>query len=97
MVKVLNDAKRIIRKMQHIKRIIVLFFFLALIIITVVSALENSVTSSHISNRLTTQKTEEENKTRTDFIDEKGKITYATDRQYATVIKYYRDGKTVRE
>lgn len=97
MVKVLNDAKRIIRKMQHIKRIIVLFFFLALIIITVVSALENSVTSSHTSNRLKTQKTEEENKTRTDFIDEKGKITYATDRQYATVIKYYRDGKTVRE
>ena len=93
----MDDAERKNGEMLQIKRILVLFFFLALIITTGISVFEGSMTRDHVSSHLTTRNTEEDNKTRTDYVDGKGKITYATDKYYATIIRYFQDGLKIRE
>lgn len=46
------------------------------------------------SSQLTQETVETDHQTRTDFIDEKGHVTFASDKGYATVIKTY-EGKNV--
>ena len=83
--------------MAHAKKILILCFFLTLIIVTGISVIKGQETTGLPSYRLTTQKTKEGNRTRTDYVDENGIITFATDKHYATIIRYYKDGLSIRE
>jgi len=50
-----------------------------------------------LSTELSTQTTETSSRSRTDYIDPQGRITFAADRGYATVVKELDDGHVVLE
>ena len=78
------------------KKTVAVLVFLLLITFTVFSVREVPA-SGLSSSRLRTQKTEEGNTKRTDYVDANGKITYATDKHYATIIRTYEDGRVILE
>lgn len=82
---------------MQIKKIVAFFAFLILITLTALSIFKTSVTTGLPSYRLTTRKTEDRNIKRTDYINADGKITYATDKHYATIIRTYEEGHVIFE
>ena len=78
------------------KKAVVGIVFLLLITFTVLSMLEASA-AGLASSCLRIQRTEDGNTKRTDYVDANGKITYATDKHYATMIQTYEDGRLILE
>ena len=78
------------------KKAVVGFIFLLLITFTVFSLLETPA-SGLVSTSLQIQRTVNGNTRRTDFVDVNGKITFATDKHYATMIQTYEDGHLILE
>lgn len=78
------------------KKTVVGFVFLLLITFTVFS-LRASPAQGLFSGSLRIQRTEDGNKKRTDYVDANGKITYATDKHYATMIRTYENGHVILE
>ena len=76
------------------KKIIPVVLITGLIIITLLNVF---VLNKSVSSDLDTVVTEYDNKKRTDYVDADGKITVATDKHYATVIKTYDDDKMIEE
>ena len=79
-----------IRKMQG------LVAFLALIILTALSLYKKTVPGLP-SYCLKTQETNNGITRRIDYLDSDGKITFATDKHYATLIETYEDGHLIQE
>lgn len=82
--------------MMCMKKTVVGFVFLLLITFTVFS-LRASPAQGLFSGSLRIQRTEDGNKKRTDYVDANGKITYATDKHYATMIRTYANGHVILE
>ena len=69
--------------------------FLALIALTILSLLPEKAGVSSLF--LTPKITEDDNTIRSDYVDEDGRITYASNLKYATIIKAKEDGRVVLE
>ena len=81
---------------NRINSIPALIPYLALIAVTILTLLPGREQTA--SAFLTTVTTEEGNTVRTDYVDEEGRITYAVDSQYATLIRTFDDeGKLILE
>lgn len=78
------------------KKTVAVLVFLLLIASTFFLMRETPA-SGHSSDCLRTQKTEDGNTKRTDYVDANGKITYAADKHYATVIRTYQNGRVILE
>ncbi|MBR0162528.1 MAG: VanZ family protein [Oscillospiraceae bacterium] len=78
------------------KKTVCVLVFLLLITFTVFSVRE-APASGLPSSSLRTQKTEDGNTIRTDYVDANGKLSYATDKHYASVIRTYEDGRVILE
>ena len=77
------------------KKAILILPFLALIALTILSLLPEK--AGVLSLFLTTELTEDDNTIRSDYVDEDGRITYASNLKYATIIKAKEDGRVVLE
>ena len=84
-------------EVDGIKKTAALIIFLALVLLMALPILRSPQERELPSYRLKTQQTKDGNTTRIDYIDSEGKLSFASDKRYATIIKTYEDGHVVLE